>query len=389
MRRGSWHRVATGLRAAVLVAITAGALAGCNFKGVNSLPLPGTQGKGPGAYVIQAQLPDVDLLQQNSRVRVADMTVGTVTKIERQGWHALLTIRLNGDVNLPENTVAKIGQTSVLGSSHLELAPPTKEPPHGRLRNGSLIPLAHAGAFPDTEQTLAALGLVLNGGGLAKAQDITEALSKAFRGRAGDLRSLLAQLDTFTANLNGQTGDIIAATESLNRLVEKFAAQQHVLDHAIKTIPDALAVLNSERGNIVEAATQLSRFSALTADTVNGSKENLVKVLREVGPVLESFANAGPSMLRFLSLISTFPYVNEEVDKFQRGDAANLTMIVDLTLSRLDAGFFTGTRFECNLTELELQWGRTIGQFPSPCTAGGPFNQGNPLVIPYHWNQGH
>ena len=39
-------------------------------------------------------------------------------------------------------------------------------------------------------------------------------------------------------------------------------------------------------------------------------------------------------------------------------------------------------RWEGNLTELELQWGRTIGQFPSPYTGG------NPLVAPYQWDQG-
>lgn len=391
MRLGDWSHASAGIRLITLMVmvIVAAGTSGCDWHGINSLPLPGTQGSGPGSFVVQAQLPDVGVLQQNSRVRVGDITVGTVTKIERQGWHALLTIRLNGDVDLPANATAKIGQTSVLGSSHLELAPPKNEPPRGKLRNGSLIPLSHAGAYPDTEQTLAALALVLNGGGLGQAQDITEALSTAFRGREGDLRSLLQQLDTFTANLNDQTGDIIAASESLNRLVGKFAAQQPVLDRAIKTIPDALAVLNGERGNIVEAATQLSRFSALTVDTVNQSKENLVKELHEIGPVLESFANAGPSMTRWLSLMTTWPYANEEVEKMQRGDAANLTMIVDLTLSRLDAGLLTGTRFECNLTELELQWGRTIGQYPSPCTAGGPFNQGNPLIIPYHWDQGH
>lgn len=386
--RPSGRRAAAKGRLAALVGLSI-FLSACGFDGLNSLPLPGTEGGGPGSFVIQAQMSDIDILQENSRVRVADVTSGTVTKIERQGWHALLTIRLNGDVNLPENATVKIGQTSVLGSSHVELAPPTTEPPRGRLHNGSLIPLSSAGLYPNTEQTLAALGLVLNGGGLGQAQDISEALTTAFRGREDDLRSLLQQLDTFTANLDDQKGDIIAATESLNSLVAKFAAQEPVLDRAIKTIPDALAVLNGQRGNIVEAAAELSRFSALTADTVDQSKQNLVKVLQEVGPVLESFANAGPSMTRFLSLMTTFPYVNEEVEKVQRGDYANLTMIVDLTLSRLDAGLLTGTRFECDLTELELQWGRTIGQYPSPCTAGGPFNQGNPLTIPYRMDQGN
>jgi phospholipid/cholesterol/gamma-HCH transport system substrate-binding protein len=126
----------------------------------------------------------------------------------------------------------------------------------------------------------------------------------------------------------------------------------------------------------------------LTADTVNQTKENLVKELREIGPVLESLANAGPSLTRSLGLIPTYPFPNETIEKWQRGDYANLTAIVDLTLSRIDSGFFTGTRWECDLTELELQWGRTIGQFPSPCTAGGPNNPGNPLTIAYRWDQG-
>ena len=55
---------------------------------------------------------------------------------------------------------------------------------------------------------------------------------------------------------------------------------------------------------------------------------------------------------------------------------------LDLTLSRIDQALFTGTRFEGELTELELQWGRTIGQMPEPYTAR------NPLVVPYHFNQG-
>ncbi len=384
MRLNRRYRIAVN----VVIFLVVAAMSGCGWRGLSSLPLPGTQGRGPGSFVIQAQMPDVDTLEANSRVRVGDVTVGTVTQILRQGWHALLTMRLDGDVHLPANATVKLGQTSVLGSLHVELAPATDAPPQGVLHAGSLIPLARSGAYPNTEQTLAALSLLLNGGGISQLHDITEALSTAFRGRGQDLRSLINQLDTFTTNLNSQTGDIIAASDSLNHVAAKFAEQQPVLDRAIKTIPDALAVLNGERANLVEAADQLSKFGALTVDTVNQTKKNLVNELREVGPALESLANAGPSLTRSLSLLSTFPFVNEGIDKVVRGDYANLTMIVDLTLSRIGAGLLTGTRWECDLTELELQWGRTIGQFPSPCTAGGPHNPGNPLTIPYHWNQG-
>ncbi|OSC41119.1 MCE family protein [Mycobacterium decipiens] len=383
MMRARWTGIAAGL------VVLAAAVSGCaGWRGLNSLSLPGVEGTGPHAFTIQAQMPDVDNIEPNSRVRVGDVNVGTVTKIERQGWHALVTMQLNGNVDLPANATANLGQTSLLGSLHIELAPPTDVPPEGKLGEGSLIRLSSAGRFPSTEQALAAVALLLNGGGVSNIYDITEALSTAFAGREDDLRSLIEQLDQAIGYLDDQKADIIAATESVNNLIGQIADQKPVVDKALRTIPDALAVLRDERENLAEALAQLGKFSALAADSVNQTREALVHELKDLGPVLESLADAGPALTRALSFLPTFPFPKETLTNWMRGDYANLTLVLDLTLSRIDSGFFTGTRWECDLTELELQWGRTIGQMPSPCIAGGPFNQGNPLIAPYRWDQG-
>jgi phospholipid/cholesterol/gamma-HCH transport system substrate-binding protein len=375
----NWARAGIG----ALIVAAAALLSGCSsWQGLNSLPLPGTAGNGAGAFTIQAQMPDVDNLKQNSRVRVGDVTVGNVSKIERQGWNALVTMRLDGDVQLPANAVAKVALTSLLGTLHIELSPPTDTVPEGRLHEGSLIPLSSSGAFPSTEKTLAALSLLLNGGGIGQVQDITEALATAFTGREADLRSLIQQLDKFIAYNNDQKDDIIGATESLNNLVGQFAAQKPVVDKALKTIPDALQVLKDQRDQLADALAQLGKFSALAADSVNQTKEVLVAELKDLGPVLKSLADAGPALTRALSFYPTFPWPKETITNWMRGDYGNLSLVFDLTLSRIDSGLFTGTRWEGNLTELEMQWGRTIGQLPSPYTAG------NPLTVPYHWDQG-
>jgi phospholipid/cholesterol/gamma-HCH transport system substrate-binding protein len=383
-----WRPAAATVLAALAVAVVSGCGALADFRGFNSLPLPGTKGGGPGSYTVQAQMLDVQNLKQNAQVLVNDVAVGNVAKIQLQGWHALLTMRLDGDVELPANATATLGQTSLLGSLHIELAPPKDGPPEGKLNDGSLIPLSSAGAYPSTEQTLSAVSLLLNGGGLGKVQDIIEALSTAFNGREEDLRSLIGQLDSFVAYLNDQKDDIIAATDSLNNLVGQFAEQRPIVDKALKTIPDALTVLKDERENLAEAVSQLGKVGALAADSVDQAKENLVKELKDLGPVLQSLADAGPALTRSLGFFSTFPFPKDALDKPVRGDYVNLTGVIDLTLSRLDASLFTGTRFECNLTELELQWGRTIGQMPSPCMAGSQYNPGNPLVAPYRFDQG-
>ncbi len=375
MNHGTWTRC-------VVAAVLLSGLTGCGWRGLNSLPLPGTAGGGPGSYTVRAQLPDVRTIEPNSRVQVNDVTVGTVTKIERQGWHALLTMRIGGEVSLPANATATVGQSGLLGSLHVELAAPTNVPPQGKLTDGSLIPLSSAGSYPSSEQLLAAISLLLNGGGIGQVQDITESLSTALTGREQDVRSLIQQLDTFTTYANDQAGDIIATTESLNHLIGQFADQKPVVDKALRTIPDALRVLRDQRQTLVDALDQLGKFSALVADSTNQTKESLIEELKDLGPVLESLANAGPAVTRALGLFATYPFPTDTVSNWARGDFANLTAVIDLTLSRLDASFLTGTRWEGNLTELELQWGRTIGQLPSPYT------RANPLVAPYHWDQG-
>ncbi|MCT7657859.1 MCE family protein [Mycobacterium deserti] len=367
---------------AVTALVVAMTLSGCGWRGVNSMALPGTAGDGPDAFQIQAQLPNVTNIEQNSRVRVGDATVGNVVKIERQGWHALVTMRLDGDVRLPANATAKIGQTSLLGSLHVELAPPVTEPAEGRLHEGSLIPLTATGSYPTTEQTLATASLLLNGGGLGKLQEITKAFATGFAGRERDVRSLLSQLSEFVGHLESQVGAIVEATDSLNRLVGQFAAEKETIDEALRTIPRALSTLSDQRDNLGEALVQLGRFSALAADSVDRTKETLVAELNDVAPVLESLGDTGPALTRALGILLTFPWPKESLGKWMRGDFANSTFVVDLTLSRLDSALFTGTRWEGDLTQLELQWGRTIGQKPSPYTAG------NPLVAPYRFDQG-
>lgn len=354
------------------------AATGCQWRGLNSLSLPGT-GRGDGFYTISAQLPDVVVIEQNSRVRVADVNVGNVTKIEVQDWHALVTMRIDRAVRLPANSTAKVGQTSLLGSMHIELAPPTDEPPQGELQDGAVIPLSRAATYPTAEQTLASVSVLLNGGGLAQLQEINQSFARALAGRENDLRSLLTQLDTFITALNDQTGDIISASEKLNALVGQFAQRNPTVDRALTTIPQALAVLSDERTKLADAADALGKFSAIAVSTVNQSKDALVANLRNIAPVLRSLADAGPALTQGLDFLSTYPWVKSTVPNWFRGDFANISLVVDLTLSRLDSGLFTGTRWEGDLTELELQWGRTVGQMPSPYTAG------NPLIAPYHF----
>ena len=65
---------------------------------------------------IYVQMPDTLALNVNSRVRVADVYVGRVRSIELKNWVATLTLDLQPDVKLPENSLARSVRPALLGS---------------------------------------------------------------------------------------------------------------------------------------------------------------------------------------------------------------------------------------------------------------------------------
>jgi phospholipid/cholesterol/gamma-HCH transport system substrate-binding protein len=382
-RRNVFRHAVTVLLTTVALTAVSSCSALRDFHGANSLPLPGKTGVGAGAYTIQVQMPDALNLKENARVQYKDVLVGNVSKIQRQGWHALVTVSLDPSADIPANATATIGQTSLLGTLHLEFNEPEGVSPKGKLHQGSVIPLSAAGAYPSTEQTLGALSLILNGGGLGQVEDITRALSVATSGREQDLKSLIVQLDKFTAYLDDQKDDIISAFDNFNNLVGQLGDQKPVLDRALTSIPKGLKVLDEERTALSDALRAFGpQLSQLTSDILDTTKDNLIKELNDVGPVLKSLADSGLALTRGLDYLSVPLFSKPNTSKWIKGEYGNLTGIFDLTLSRIDSSLFVGSRWEGNLTELEMQWGRTLGVTPSPYTAR------NPLVAPYQFQQG-
>ncbi|MGQ4600037.1 MCE family protein [Nocardia sp. R6R-6] len=364
-------RRTAALAAGLAVALS---VSGCQWDGLNSLPMPGTEGTGPGSYQVRIQMPNVTTLTRNSPVRVHDVTVGTVSEIKVEDWHALVTVSLNPDVRLPANAVATIGQTSLLGSNHLELSAPTDQPPEGELHAGDVIPLGRAGSYPTTEQVLSSLSVVLNGGGVAQLETITRELNSALTGRTDAIRDLLPQLRELTTNLDRQTGAIIAAMSGLDRLGGQLAQQRDLVAAAIEQIHPALTVLADRRANITRALTALGELSDVTQRIIAVGGDDLKANLHSLVPVLRSLSDTGNNLTEALQIVATFPFPMKNLDHAIKGDYLNLFMTVDLTGRRLDSNFLTGTPLGGRFGGVE----GALGSF-APDTAA---QNGNPATGP-------
>jgi virulence factor Mce-like protein len=332
-------------RLLVLGCCVAVSATGCAFQGLNSVALPGVVGRGPDSTVLHVQLANVSTLEPNSPVMIDDVVVGSVGKMIFSNWHADVEVFVKPDVVVPANAVAKVGQTSLLGSMHLALDPRVGQPPAGRLAPGATLRLNQASTYPSTEQTLSSLSAVVNGGGLGQIGDIIHNFNTALSGRENDVRELLTRLEKFVATFDAQRDKVIASIHALNRLSATFAAERDVISRALHTIPTALEVLDRERPRITTALVKLGALSNTSTQLVNDVQADLVKNLQNLEPTLRALADVGPDLNRTLAHLTVFPAGQDFVDRAVRGDYVNVFLQFDMTYPRLKRALFVGTRW--------------------------------------------
>lgn len=356
---GASRRVPRAIGRALAMLAVAVSLSSCaQWRGIANVPIPGGPGTGPGGYTVYVQMPDTLGLTPNSKVMVADVYVGQVRQIKITNWVATLTVDLQKGVRLPSNATAKIGQTSLLGTQHVELAAPADHPSPRPLANGDTIELKNSSAFPTTEQTLASIATLLRGGGVANLEVIQNEVYDIVNGRAEQIRALLDKLDTFTAKLDDQIGVITHAIDSADRLLAMAAAHNDTLNRALTELPPLVKYLADSRGRVIEAVESLGRFSDVTQRTVGLSKTSLHRNLVSLQRPLAQLVLAAPYLIPALKLALTAPFDIDAVPKSFRGDYINTSLNVDLTLSALDNGLLTGTGLSGSLRALEQAWGR-------------------------------
>ena len=198
-------------------------------------------------------------------------------------------MKLRNDTELPDNAIATIRQTSLLGEKFVSLAAPD-DPSPNRLRTGDVIPLDRTGRNPEVEEVLGALSLLLNGGGVAQLKTITRELNKALDGREGDARSVLHQIKTFSGQLDRHKDDIVNAIEALNRLSGQLNHQRDTIDATLDELPSALQSIDAQRHDLVRMLTLARPPQRRRHPGDPASKDATIDTLRQLQPGAEPAA---------------------------------------------------------------------------------------------------
>ncbi len=309
-------------------------VSGCQWGGLQDVRLPGGAASDGHAYHITVEFRDVLDLVPQSAVKVDDVTVGAVEKVELHGWTARVRLRISDAVKLPANATADIAQTSLLGEKYVSLAAPAGVAPVGRLADGAYIPLSRSGRNTEVEEVLSALSALLNGGGVAQLKTITVELNKALGGRQDQVKELLHRLDTFVGGLDAQRADIVRALSGIDRLSRTLSEQRTTLAGAVDTLPSGLKVLADQRRKLTDMLTALKNLGDVATRVVDSSRADAVADLQHLAPILTRLDQAGADLPNALELLTTYPFPRN-VTGAVKGDYVNLDITANLNLAKL------------------------------------------------------
>ncbi|WP_019809830.1 MCE family protein [Saccharomonospora halophila] len=277
------------LRCAVPTALVAVLTAGCGLERLSMQTLAGAGGTEPVDRVT-AVFTDVSRLHVGSPVRAGPVEVGRVSEIRTEDFRALVELDLHTEVALGPETTARLELVSTLGSRYVVLDPGRETSPSA---DGHRIPPERTSPGPTIEDTLAAVGTLLNGSGLAQMRTLVTEADAALSGRGGTVRELLSELDSVLTTLDEHRGRIRELIDSVGAVSGRLADGTPTLEAALTEITPAVETLLAERDRFTDLLDTTASLGETVRGVLDETGDALTDQVDRLRPLLTDLADVG------------------------------------------------------------------------------------------------
>jgi phospholipid/cholesterol/gamma-HCH transport system substrate-binding protein len=251
-------------------------------------------GQTEGPVQLTATFSDVGDLVTGHSVQVADVRVGSVTKIQlTKDYKAKVTMKIKDGLHLPADSVAILRTTSLLGEKFIELRPPAADHAHPAskavLVDGDAI--GHTRAAPELEFVAEEAVNVL---GAVTANDLANLVQTGgvgFAGRSVELGQLIDSLSGVSHTLAGQTSNIVSIIDGLDKATSTVAASDQQLDALLVNLSKTTQVLSDNRQLTLQTLRDITRLAkAQNTEVFEPYKTKVEAQVRQLDAVLDLVA---------------------------------------------------------------------------------------------------
>jgi phospholipid/cholesterol/gamma-HCH transport system substrate-binding protein len=131
--------------------------------------------------------------------------------------------------------------------------------------------------------------------------------------------------------LDDQKADILRAMQSVSDLTATLNREKRTVTGALDVAGPAVKVLADQHDQLISMLSSLDRLGVVGTRVINASKDDLLKSLADLEPVLSRLHEAGDKLAPGLNLLISFPFP-KEASEIVRGDYANTSIRADINL---------------------------------------------------------
>lgn len=261
-----------------------------------------------GGTQITAEFRNVGDLVRLADVQLADSDIGIVTdlSLNPDRWTAVVTMRLDHGVEIPEGTEAIVRSTSLLGEKFVSLDPPPGGEGMPPMADGGHIPLERTRKAPEIEAVFQELGGLLASGALADLGKLTSSLATIVEGQEERIGNVVDGTQQLVETLSSRREALANALVRLESASGTLAGETRVIDRFLETSDEATRILADQGDDLAELVTQLDRLGESQVELIGEHHQDIQRQIDSLVEIVDKVFEAREDLDTALTKLPQF-----------------------------------------------------------------------------------
>ncbi len=245
-------------------------------------------------YSVKAVFTDATGILVGDLIKIAGVDVGKVTGFEVEDGEAIVTMQIDGSVELPENVQVNMKFRNLLGQRVIHLLRP-EDPSDEVLEDGATIPASQTDPALDITVVFNNLRPLIQSTNPEDINTVSRAVLDVFQGREGDLAGVLGNLGEVAKMLAARDDRLARFVEDLNSLTQVLNRESGSIRQGLNRFTDVMESLAEVTPTIEDVVDQLDTASTKFGGVLARNHSNLDQELADLATLLDIVnQNLGP-----------------------------------------------------------------------------------------------
>ena len=235
------------------------------------------------AYEIKAEFKDAAGVQSENQVRVAGIKVGTVSDIQLEDDHVLVTMEIENGTEIPADSFAEIKLATLLGTKFIDLEAKGGEP---YLEDGDVIPMDRTSVPYEIYQASNQGTSVIEDLDGEALNDMLRELTKLTSVAEDEVGLALEGLNELGTGLNEKDEELRSLLSGSRELTALLSDEGDELVRLIDASNDVLGSLARKRENLQSLLAVTKQMAGTVTQVLRENRANLDGILTDLHDAL-------------------------------------------------------------------------------------------------------